>query len=89
MVVILGSKTKLKEMWEEQYKRILRYRNRLDQKRQLIGELKAFHDSLYLDDMYACIQSIHHMKDWLISSHALSNSDVNKFIESNKELKVC
>lgn len=79
-------------MWEDQYHRILRHRNKAFDDKPLIKSYAVKYtvpDVKYLDDTFTCILHIHHLKDWLISCGHLTNEEANSFIEQNQELKIC
>ncbi len=73
-------------MWEQQYNRILRYRNKLE-KYQNARYVHPLADD-YIDDVYTCIQHLHHLKDWLISSGVISAKEANDLIDENSELQI-
>ena len=42
-----------------------------------------------VDCIYAFFMNCFHLKDWLISSGVISKNEVNSFINSNEEMKIC
>jgi|SRR3989344_1789713 len=78
-------------MWREQYRRIHRYRKKIENNKFIvrpyaIGYSKP--DEEYFDDVYSCIQHLHHLKDWLISTGDITSGEANELINKNPELQM-
>lgn len=78
-------------MWREQYRRIHRYRKKIENNKFIvrwyaIGYSKP--DEEYFDDVYSCIQHLHHLKDWMISTGDITSNEANELIDKHPELKI-
>ena len=74
--------------WQGQYNRMMRWVERF--KEISFQENKSNGKThLYFDTMYACFQNIFFLKDWLVENSTLTATDLNTFINSNKEIGVC
>lgn len=73
--------------WQGQYDRIIRWRDKFNSLTFDEKNIEKAHE--YLDFMYACFQSIFHLKDWLIQESSIKKDEVFEFINSNKEIGIC
>ena len=83
-----------KKPYLEQFERLKRWHERLiDIQRSL-----SVKDSLYskyddadfeVDTFYAFFMNSYHLKDWLLSSGVVKKKEVEDFINTNLELKIC
>lgn len=78
-------------MWREQYRRIHRYREKIENNKFIvrwyaIGYSQPSEE--YFDDIYSCIQHLHHLKDWVISTGDLTSAEANELIDKHPELKI-
>ncbi len=71
------------EGWKGQYKRIIRWSNRLN-----ISIQNGDSDEIF-DFTYAFFQSCYHLRDWLVADGVATKQEMNDFIESNIELQLC
>ncbi len=79
-------------MWKEHYSRVFRLKERIKRDRRIVKAYAINHSipaEGYTDDVYSCIQSLHHLKDWLVSDGVISSSEANTFIDENFELQIC
>jgi len=73
--------------WQTQFQRIIRYLRILQTQKIDYSNWKDI--NAYLDVVITCFQNIFHLKDWLLNSTTLSNTELNKFIKQHKELGLC
>jgi surface antigen len=72
----------------EQFERMKRWHNRL---KEVISKTEHDRESDYYEDIvYAFFQNCFHLKDWLLNSgDVIDPQEVNNFIESHDEMKIC
>jgi len=72
----------------EQFERTKRWHNRL---RETISKTEHDREADYYEDLvYAFFQNCFHLKDWMLNSgDIIDPKDVNDFIESHDEMKIC
>jgi len=76
------------EKYIEQLERIRRYLKKFSDIHSGIFYAQALEN--YTDDVYAFFQNCYHLKDWIKNDPSCSAwSDVEKFINSNKDLQIC
>ena len=74
-------------MWKEQHERIKRYKEKLLKQQDWRYRHGPPPDE-FTDDIYTCIQHLHHLKDWLVSSNVVTKEETNKLIETNIQLQI-
>jgi len=73
----------------EQFERIKRWHKELE--KGYLGSKKNYlDDDIYYEDLlYTFFQNCFHLKDWLLSSKITTKQDINFFIESHEDMKIC
>jgi hypothetical protein len=71
------------EGWLGQYRRMLRWRDRLS---EIYGSDDV--DTIY-DFTYAFFQSCYHLRDWLVSDDAATKNEIAALFNSSVELQLC
>ena len=74
-------------IYTEQYFRVQRWFKRLEEIHN--GRVHNRDSHYYQDVAYAFFLNCFHLKDWLVESGAIAESEVKQFIDSNKEMGVC
>lgn len=71
------------EGWQGQYRRMLRWRDRL------MDVYQGDDANAIYDFTYAFFQSCHHLRDWMVSDGVATKKEMNTLFASSIELQLC